>query len=485
MAQNWLFVPTVSSRVTVTDNAALGFTTDASDVVVDVRPSLRLRGSTPRVFLDGTVALEFLSYTRRTQESGVIPEIDLLGRVAAVERVFYVEAAVRALRNYVNPFGARPDSLATDNTVTSSLYRISPFIDSEPVSGLHVRARSDNSKTREDGLAAAVSTAFDGSAYLGHHTASVERDPRPLGWRVEADSTRTRFDGESLPVKIDVARAMVNVAVSDTLSVGLRVGAERNNFALFEGTRSVYGGQLRWQPTERTTLAADRERRFFGDAWHLTFDHRMPHLAWSLRASRDVDTTPESLFKLPATDNVAAVLDSMLTTRFPNPLERAKQVQDLINSQGLPASLPTAINIVAPRLSVTEFGSGTIAFIGTRYSLAFSLFQVRMRDLLDAGPLATGSAVSNNRQFGASMALTHRLTPTATLGIVVDGSRIEALDTVATGGRTTQAGVRGSVRMQVSPRTFTEVGARYRKLVTDVTTSGSESLAYVGLDHTF
>jgi uncharacterized protein (PEP-CTERM system associated) len=483
LAQRWFIEPSIGTRVIATDNTTLGGTNTDGDVVVGIRPRVVIRGDTPALHVRGSLAVDSVNYTQGTLDDAVLPQGDLLARLMAVDRLFYIEGAVRALQTSADPFGDVPSTTSTANTVTSTQYRLSPYIDYEPREGLHVRARSDNIKTNENGSASALSASV-GRAYLQHHTASLEQDPRPFGWRVEVDRSDTRYQGEATRLTIDVARVLLNVALNDEVRVGVRGGAERNNFSPDDDTKSIYGGQFSWRPSERTTFDADAERRFFGTSWHLNFAYRSPLLALGIQGSRDIDTAPLALFGLPATDNVAGLLDAILTTRFPNPIDRARQVQDVMRQQGLPASLASPLSIITPRISITNSVSATGALLGSRSSIALSLFRTQIRDALELGPLATGLAVTNNRQIGGALAYSRRLSPTATGSIVLDYRRIEALAEVV-GARTHQAGVRAQLSLQVAEKSFARLGTEYRKLSSGVVASGHESLAFVALEHTF
>jgi len=469
-------------RTVATSNTALGSFTDERDVLLGVRPRLLLRGETPRLQVVGNIEVDAVNYTRGTQDNVVLPRGDLLARVAVVERAFFLEGAARAAQTSINPFGARFGITNVDNTATTTEYRLSPYVEMEPTHGLHVRARSDNSETNANGVAV---DARVGRSYFARHTASIEQDPRPFGWRLEGESNRTRFQNESTRLNADVARALVNYAPIDTLSFGLRGGTERNNFFPSEFSGPVYGGQLAWRPTERTALDLYGEHRFFGTAWHLNFSHRSPFIAWTLGYSRDIDTTPEALFDLPATDNVAALLDSILTTRFPNPVDRAKQVQDLINSRGLPSSIPSTLQIIEARLSRTNTVSATVAFLGVRSSLAASVYRSEIRDLLDSGSLAADDPTTNNRRVGASLAYALRLSPTVTGSLIVDYSRIDTLEPATVSGHSKQGAVRGELGMRIGPKSSLRFGAEYRKLASTLVPSGNEALASVELAHTF
>jgi uncharacterized protein (PEP-CTERM system associated) len=476
--------PWVTARVTASDNAGLGLSNAGSDLISDVTAGLRVRAEGARLSLIGSAALESFLYARHTQGNDIVPSVDLTGRWVAVERFLFVEASARTAQTHIDPFGPGFSPTSTDNNTTATQYRLSPYIQSDPSSTLHFRARSDNTRTRDYGLESATVDAVD-SAYFGFHTISLERDPVPVGWRLEGERSYTRYQGEFVPLITDVTRALVNFAVTDTLRAGIRVGAERNSFLIDDGWTAVYGGQASWRPSERTNLSFDIEHRFFGNGMHLTFTHRMPWLSWDLRASRALDTTPQSIFSLPPTNNVAALLDAVLTTRFPNPAERAGQVQDIISRQGLPASTATAISILAPRLSVTENVSAGLSYLGVRNTLALTVFALRSRDAVDAGPFATDSADTNNIQHGGTLTYALRLTPTATAGATVIYSRIKSLDSATTNERTKDGTVSAHMTYQLAPKTSAMFGVSQRKLVSNTVPSGHETSAFALLDHRF
>jgi len=476
--------PWVTARVTASDNAGLGLSTASRDVITDVIAGVRVRAEGARLSLVGSASLESFLYARHTQGNDIVPSVDLTGRWVGVERFLFVEASVRTTQSHIDPFGPGLSATSTENNTTLTQYRFSPVIESDPSSTLHFRARSDNTTTKDYGLASADIDAVD-SAYFGFHTISLERDPVPLGWRLEAERSDTRYQGELVSLVTDVSRALVNVAVTDTAYVGLRVGVERSNFLVDDGWTSVYGGQASWRPSERTNFALAVEHRFFGNGVNLSFTHRMPWLSWDVRASRNLDTTPRSIFSVAPTNNVAALLDAILTTRFPNPADRANQVQDIISRQGLPTSTATAIPILAERLSVAENVSGGVSFLGVRNTLALTLFATRTSDALEDGPLATGEADTNNIQHGATLAYALRLTPTATAGLTVNYSRIKSLDTATASERTTDSSVSAHMTFQLATKTSAMFGASQRRLSSNVVPSGHETTAFALLDHRF
>lgn len=488
-ADAWSVEPSVSSQLTWTSNAAFGETGPAgSDTILGVSPRLRLNLLGGRVRTAGTLSLDSVTYLNRTLPNKVAPTAELSSRIEAIERLFFVELGYRAAQTNQNPFGVRADAGSSANRVTTSQWSFSPLIEGAAGANTRYRLRSDNAWVRQIGGTDTAAAAGTGGAggYFGRHAASIEQDPRPLGWRVEAERDYTRYDNATDPaLGVTVARAVLNYEVGEDWSVGLRVGQERDDTAGSDtGPHSIHGVETRWQPTPRTTLTAFREQRFFGSGWDLSFNHRQPRLAWSVGLSRGLDTTPQALLDLPATNNVAGLIDAIFTTRYPDPVERARAVQDFMARQGLPGATQAPISLFSPRFSIATNRRASVSFIGARSSLTLSGYSTRTEDALQDGPLAAGGAATNNAQHGASLALSHRLNALVGLNVTADWSRIRALDAAAP-DRTTQQGLRVQLSLQAGPMTNTFLGGRYRKIESTVTTEGREGSVYLGLDHRF
>jgi uncharacterized protein (PEP-CTERM system associated) len=484
MAERWQLDTGVDSQLLWTSNSDFGLSSlSREDTVVQVRPRVSIHGEGARLRVSGTASLDAIDYVNHTQDSRVQPKVDLTARLEAVERLFFIDTAYRASQTSENPFAVRPETGSTANTVTTTEARFSPYIEGIAPGELRYNLRADNSWVREIGAAAGASTT---AGYFGNYSASIERPARPLGWRLEAERSYTRYEDETLPtVALSQARAAVNYQLVEGFRVGVRVGAETNNLTNVVERHRTSGVEVHWQPSPRTTLNVSRDDRFFGAAWQLNFNHRMPKVAWNINLSRNIDTTPQALFNLPATANVTALLDAMFTTRYPDPVERARVVQDLINRRGLPTSTQGPITLLNNSVSLVTRREVGVAFNGARNSLALTAYHVRTEDATDTtNSLSTGTAFGNNIQYGASLLFSQRLTPSLGVNVTLDRSRIHALDTIGT-DRTVQSNVNVQLNLQASPKTNAYAGGRYRKIDSNTVAEGKEGAVFVGLDHRF
>jgi uncharacterized protein (PEP-CTERM system associated) len=486
-AQRWQSEVSVSSELSATTNSQLGVANAQSDLVGSVQPRVSLLSDGPQFKFSATASANAVSYANGTRDSKVYPAADIGLTLVPVERFFFLDAGVRVSQAFVDPFASTVNSGASvsANTVNTTQVRLSPTIDFTLLP-LNVRTqlRSDNVRLYDDADRSAGTAAPTGN--FAKHTAVIESLSRPLSWSLQGDRSETRYrDAGVAPQIIDNARLTVDYWVNDQLSFGLRGGAERNNFIGDNEISHVRGGQFTWRPSERTDLTAFGEKRFFGTGWRLDFTHRMPWLSWTVGFKRDIATTPQELFQLPATGDVAGLLDALLTTRFPDPFERARQVQDLINRTGLPPSLLTPAIIYAQRLSLSTSASAGVVYTGVRNSIALSVFHGKLQDVPGAGALVTGAILNNNVQRGASLALTHRMSPTIALSAIASWSDLHTLAGLPVDQSSEQRDLRLTVLRQLSPRTNLRLGAVHAQLIQNRSSSERATSVLAGIDHRF
>lgn len=472
----------LGARLGWTSNAELGAAGGHDDTILELRPRITMQRQGAGLTLRGSAGLNAVAYAGGTQDSRVRPEADLSARLVAIERLFFVEAGYKASQGSVDPFGARGDTIASTNAQTTTQLRLAPIVEAEGPAGIRYGLRSDNTWTRE---LDANPTAPTARGYFGRHAGYLERVPQPLGWKFYAERSRTRYtEGTEPEVTADLARFTLLYALNSDVLVGVRAGRERNDVLNDSPSRNFAGAELSWKPSQRTSLTASLDDRYFGTGWSLGLSHRSPFIAWNVSSSRDVESTTQSLFALPAGTNVSSLLDAMFTTRYPDPAERARVVQDFIRQQGLPASTLNPISLSGQRFSLVSRHSASIGLIGARNSLVVSGYRVTTRDVPDSVLLVTGLAQTNNVQHGAGVAFGHRLTPRAAVNLSLDVSRIRALDEIG-GEQTTQRDLGLQFSVQATPKTTAYVGGRYRKLESNVVVDGREGLVFVGIDHRF
>lgn len=481
LPQRWIIDPSVGAQATLTNNA--NYDTGGqreADLIFNVSPAVGFSREGPSLRVNGSASLNMIGYVEGTQTSRILPQANILANLEAIDRLFYIEAALRANQQVLNPFLPQSDADSTFNKYTYAQGSIAPYLQGNAGNDWRYLVRSDNSYTYTTQTDAPLD-----NAYYGRHVAEVVRIATPLGGSLRVQSDVTRFDDERhVDQELDVALATVNYAFTPQLTAGLRGGYERTNYTRNEESGPIYGIDLAWSLSPQTRVAGFWESRFFGPSYQVGASSRLRSFATNLSASRSVSTFPQQILELPATGNVSSLLNAILTARFPDPVERAREVQDLIDRQALPPSLPGGVNIYSRNANVLTSGSGTLALIGVRNTLALNLYYLKTKTLPDAAIPPTFITFNDNVQKGISLSLSHRLSPVMSLNATASRWETRGFDQSA-GLVTDQNLFQVQANRQLTPRSSAFVGARYQQ--EDSASSGigdrSEAAIFVGLFH--
>lgn len=476
--------PSLSGQITFTDNVALSDRSEAqSDTIFELRPAVSIDYAAPRLKLNGTVAASIFLYARTGDVNNQVePQVDLQGSAEVVKDFFFVEAAANVRQTFVDPFGARPVSLAsaTENRATAQTYRISPYVKGEIGSNLSYVVRDDNiwstlAEQQDD----------QGKLYTNLLRGTIEREPTPLGWAFDVERNEYQFDDLSRAQRLELARVRGLWRAGPQLLAFVTGGYEQSRQPFANTDGAIYGVGFRWQPNERTQLAAQWERRFFGDSYLVDFSHRGPLTVWSLHAARSITSFPEQLAQLIPGINVFSLLNLQLASRIPDPLERARFILTFMQNRGLPPTISDPLALFVQQTYLQEEVRASYGILGARNSVLFSAYRTKAEPIGgEAAAIPPGfGGHNNNTQVGGGIIWTNSLTPTANLVVNADANRTEANPPFS--GQSDQWSVRMLLTRPISPRTTATFGLRYQALDSDVQRGYREFAAFIGASYTY
>ena len=490
-AQSWHLDPSVGAVVTATDNVFLVPSDQARrDVEFVVSPRLGFRRSGPRLRFEGEVGVDFTKHVNVNDLDRATPI--LRGSLAAVvvERFLFLDMSANVSRIEADAFAARTNESSSFNRRLATSYQVSPHIDYELGTAFAFKARSDFAWTHLPGdESSGVGPLPARTLQATHHTAVLERRPQPLGVVLEFSSERSQNSDDSAALlNTQTAKLAVSYAMANDAQLGVVGGTERSRFSSLDETDSVYGVRLRWTPNLRTDLNADLERHYFGNGYHLTFTHRMPWLTTSIGATRMPVSNPFAIDLPGVRSTLAESLNAILITRYPDPTERGRIVQDLLLSRGLSPSASGAVDIAARYAQLEQRINVSFALLGPRNTFALSGYSRTLRQLnrLNDPVAAIAPLESDNRQTGVSLGINRKLSPRWSVDLAVGWTRAVGLAARA-GDQTTQETVRLSVTHLLGPKTNVSIGLLGRVLDTNVGVSQTvhEISGFAGMLHHF
>ena len=472
--------PMLDAVFTATDNVDLAPSDQRrSDFVTQITPAFRIHERSAHTSLSGSVGAAVLLYARNG-DTTVEPEVSLDGTAELFERLVYVDASIQIVPSFFSPFGAQPRNLAnqTANRYTSHTYRVSPYAKGTAGGGLSYEVRDDNIWTSQTGTPVPTNSSYANDVF-----ASLTQDPTPLGWSIDYTRNDTKFTGQnSLVSEVERAHALWQPNIDWQLSA--TAGYENNRYLVSSPSGATYGVGAKWRPTDRTTVDASWEHRYFGGSYHVSFDHRTPLSVWSLRAARDITTYPQQVAALGAGRDVSLLLDQLFTPRFPDPLQRQTAVDQFIRERGLPAVLSNPVALYAQQVTLQELVLGTVGLIGARNTVFVTGFHARNEPIIGA---SSGAGLTDilaaNTQTGTNGVWTLKLTPLYTLTTTVDWVR-----TTGNGDsrlETKQLTLSGVIEAPLSPLTKIFGGARYQRFLSELDADYRETAAFFGISHVF
>jgi uncharacterized protein (PEP-CTERM system associated) len=471
---------------TLTDNVGLDpSSTRRSDLISRISPSMRVFYGGAHSSLEGDVSIPILLYARTGSENNrIVPQVALVGHVDALDRHVFLDADARVSQSYLSPFAPTSSAIENNpnNAYTYQTYRLTPSV-AHSSGDYSYQLRDDNTWTVASNAPNIVS-----NAYTNEVSGFLSRIPHPMGWSLEYRRTDVEF-GDQPAQLTEISRARALWRPTSELEVFASAGYEKEQYTFVSQQGFIYGVGGRWRPSQRTSLDASWEHRFFGSAYHVTFTSRTPLTVWSLEASRDVTTYAQSLGTLPAGD-VAAELSSLFSSRIPDPAERSSFVQQFMQARGLPPTLTDAINVYSPRARLEERFGASAGLIGARNAILLRVYRVRTDALAgdDLSEIIAGLP-PNSTQVGGGVVWTYRINPKLRLATSLDqryasGEASIASDTSAA-IYSRQFSMSSALTYSVTPATSVHGGVRYQRQRSDLGNGYDESALFVGVTHIF
>ncbi len=483
-------LPSVTVLGTQSNNTLAGTGRPAhSDTVLDVIPGLFVQSSHARWQLQGNLSLHGQYFAQGTNPDVVAPQGSAGLHSEWIKNLLYLDAGFSATQNAVSPYVGQGGALQGP-AYTSTQWRLSPYIDRALRPGLRLLARSDDTWTHVSNAPGQL--ALGGGRYL-RQSLVLEQRPERLGYTLEARQTYATYDSDAYAwTRNTSVRVIGNLAVGSHAVFGLIGGREKEQAASSDVASTIYGLRLAWQPGLYGRLRATVEHRYFGTGWNVAAEAGSPESRLSLDWRRDafsalapLDNSTGSI--LNPTANIGQLLNNLLVTRYPNPLERARAVQDLLGSSGLPAGLATSGNFYLGSTALQNNLVLTGLLLHGRNSLALSLYRNRIENLFLPGQQilqVLQQRSVDTMQTGWALNYGRRLTPLANLNVTLQRESDTGFGTNQ-GLSAVNRALIVQLDRRLSPRTTGLIGLRRRLLASTQIAGGNETALFAGLVHRF
>lgn len=472
LAQTVTVIPRVSVTETLTSNVALTNVAPQSEQTTEISPGVRVTVNGARLKTYFDYSLSHIAYAQATSADRNQNTLNTFGTLEAVDGRVFLDFSGNISRQAVSAFGAQSfgNTTINPNQTEVSTYRVSPYVRGRLGSVVTIDARISRSVSASDGNATSNSASTDTVVKLANAEAF-----RSLGWTAQASRQRVDYSS-GRPTESDNFSVGLTYAFTPQVNMFADAGRESSNYTGFEKqsfTTNTVG--LNWRPSERTTVAASRGARSFGNNHNISVEHRSARTVWKFSDGKDVLTTPgQNGFGV--IGNVYDLFDQQFAATTPDPQSRANLVEQYLQNNGIAPNTPVLGSFLTSAVTLQRRQDLSFALLGVRDTVTF-LFSRTSSNRLDtvSSSIDSLSSASTITQRGLSVNYNHRLTPDYSLGVQLS-QQTTAGDVAAQDNTLKSLGL--NLSGKVGKRTSTSLGLR--RVVADSQTNPYSENALTG-----
>ena len=485
-AVDWNPTASLAVGATFTDNAFLARRGDErADIILRTTPSIGLSRDGPRLKLRGTYAPTILGYVNGTVSDAILNSLTTTANYELLENFMFIDGRALISQSVLSPLGVQAVNGPTNtaNRVETRTFAVSPYIQGRISGGGSYQLRHEFSHQT-------YSAGGLGDTVMNRFTASAADAPGSFVV-FGGDFNYTNVElGNFASTTSKIGRLRASFIPDPELRLAANVGYEDNNYGRQTFSGAVFGTNLTWTPSDRTTLDLGFEKRYFGGSYTVNGQHRTRLASFRLKAYR---SEQELQNRATGTTSVATrdVLDSSLVSRIPDSADRAREVERLMLAGGLPDTLTTVGAFVSTRVNRIEGIEPSIAFTGIRNTLLLSAFRRQTTPLtesLSSGFTDVFATATRLTQMGFGITATHQFNAQFNGLVGLDLTKTRGSLTGAAGSRddqATQQSFRTTLSYTISPQTTAGATLRFMNLNSSSTNDVRERAMLLTLSHTF
>jgi uncharacterized protein (PEP-CTERM system associated) len=467
-------VPSFTIDEEFTNNVNLSSTNPQSELITTLSPGISWIGNSGRVRGSLDYSLNWLLHARDSSRNQLQNALNANISAELVEQRIFIDASAGISQQTISPFGTQSSGtgLVNDNSTEVYTLSISPSLRT-PLGGY-----ADLTASAGWFASAASSTDLGDSATV-NAAVGLSGGQGRFGWGLDAIVQGSAYN-VGLDYNSDYLFGTLRFAPTSALQLSVRAGNEGREFGNGQRVSSDFWGYgVSWQPSPRTSLSWQEDQRYFGESWSFSFQHRMAKSIWSYTDSRGLNDSSGAGDPLNSSQSRAVSNYDLFFAQFaslePDPTKRDQLVRGFLQANGIDANAAINGGFLTAGQTVQRSQNLSVGLIGQRNTVTLSAFAT------DTEPAATADISTGNfadvgrvRQQGYSVGVSHRLTPTSSVGLT--GSLLKTLDEPSRLGNEERL-LTLDWSGQIGYRTFASAGMR-RTVFDSATNPYNESAIY-------
>ena len=405
---------------TFTDNYLLTGVQPASDAVTRLTAGVGLNSQTGRTkgFLD--YSLSEIIYARHSEKNQLQNTLNANFNTELSEGQARLDVRAAISQSAVSAFGLQP-GINSPNRANATELR---YLNVVPVVYGPLGPFLRYTATLNASLSDAKGTDL-GDSTLTAATVRIEPiTPQRLAWAVDGTAGRSNYKAGRTTASSRLNGTAYYPITDLDLRLSASAGAEINDLNTLQRKRyQTYGVGAVWTPSPRTSLTANFDERSFGRTHNLSLEHRTALTTWRISDSRGVS----SINGENGAGNRGTAFN-LLFAQFasiePDPIKRADLVNSVLLRGGISPTAQINPSFLNSGVSVQDRQELSVALRGLRNAAVLSYTRTttrRLDNLTAAQDDLSRSSVIHLQ--GLSLDLSHRLTPTSSLSLLLGDQR--------------------------------------------------------------
>ena len=475
VAADWKIVPRLNLIETYTDNVTLAVRgSEKSDFITQINPGISLIGTGARLKVNANYTMQNLFYANGSDSNRTVHQLRAGENAELIKNFLFLDSNANISQQNISLLGplATTNENITNNRTTIKTYSISPYIRHNFSNFASTQARYTHNAVYTD--VGGLSSSQSDSILLSLTSGTAFRT---LGWGLNYN--KQRIGGLGTSGENERYTGNLRYRVSSKFSLTGTGGYQKFSYTSITGNSagSFWTTGFAWTPSDRTNIAANTGKAFFGTTYMLRASHRTRRSAWSLNYNQNITTTRDQ-FVIPATIDTANFLDQLWTSNIPDPVMRQQTIDAFIRDNGLSASIFDPINVLTNQFFLQKRLQASVALSGTRSTLVLSMFHM-LREAQTQGDANSALLGANNftlnnntKQIGGNALWSWKISPrtNANIGAIYIKSNIlgtgqeDETKTFRVGlTRQIRSKLNGAVNFRHTERTSNQIGSEYRE----------------------
>lgn len=397
------FSPRISIQQEFTNNTQLN-SSNISGYLTQVSPGLLWISNTSRVKGFADYSLDAIFDSDGIKRNYINNRLNANAKLEIIEEIGFIDVLGSISKQPISAFGRFVNnSRVTDNSSEVINFQISPYIKGNLNNRMDYEARYSLKEIRSG--AENISNLTTENIKLEFKSTAEGRSVR---WSALASYANSDYKLRR-NTTTGTLRGAVIYEMTPQTSFSLIAGAESTDeISPTRESHKILGLGAKWLPTERTQIAASVEKRYFGTAHNLAFEHTTGRTAWRFTDNKGISNGINN----PSAEagSVFDLLNGFYTQIETDPIRRTQLVLKEIERLGLTSDTLVFKDFLRSTSTLQRAQNLSLVLLGQRSTVTLSAFRLNNKRL--AGSTSIGDDFEKNDQIiqhGLSLLVSHRL----------------------------------------------------------------------------